>query len=475
MRRITNASTAAAPPLEPCARSARRQAGPVLARLAAGAGGPRPPLTGSVECDLAVVGGGYHGLWTALLAKERDPVARGRRARGRPHRLAGVGPQRRLLHGDAHARAPPTTTRAGPTTSNVSRRRHHQPAGDSAPTSAPAIDCDWQDRRATSPPRPGRSRTCTRCRAGDRARTPEWLDGDAIRAEVDSPTSWRRSGTATERWSTPRAWRGAWRASAARRACASTKARRRRRSRRAGAGADCARRRAPSRAAQAVLATNAFPALIRAPPLLHGAGVRLRAHDRATQRRAARVDRLEEPAGAGRRRRLLPLLPHQRGPAHPLGRLGRHLPLAQPHPPRVRRPAATFAKLAGHFFAMFPQLQGLRFTHGWGGVIDVCSRFTRSTARRWTAASAYGLGYTGPGVAAGALRRERRLDLLAGEKTELTAMAIVRTQAAAVAARAAAVPDDRGHAAVDGARGAARRPAQPLAAALDHFGLGFDS
>ena len=34
---------------------------------------PLPPLEGSAEADLAVVGGGYLGLWTALLAKERDP------------------------------------------------------------------------------------------------------------------------------------------------------------------------------------------------------------------------------------------------------------------------------------------------------------------------------------------------------------------------------------------------------------------
>ncbi|MGI4895888.1 MAG: FAD-dependent oxidoreductase, partial [Janthinobacterium lividum] len=32
-----------------------------------------PPLAGDAGCDLAVVGGGYTGLWTALLAKQRDP------------------------------------------------------------------------------------------------------------------------------------------------------------------------------------------------------------------------------------------------------------------------------------------------------------------------------------------------------------------------------------------------------------------
>lgn len=34
---------------------------------------PRPALIGDETCDLLVVGGGYSGLWTALIAKERDP------------------------------------------------------------------------------------------------------------------------------------------------------------------------------------------------------------------------------------------------------------------------------------------------------------------------------------------------------------------------------------------------------------------
>jgi glycine/D-amino acid oxidase-like deaminating enzyme len=40
------------------------------------AGGPletAPPLEGETEADVAIVGGGYTGLWTALALKERDP------------------------------------------------------------------------------------------------------------------------------------------------------------------------------------------------------------------------------------------------------------------------------------------------------------------------------------------------------------------------------------------------------------------
>ena len=34
---------------------------------------PAPALVGDVHADLVVVGAGYSGLWTALVAKERDP------------------------------------------------------------------------------------------------------------------------------------------------------------------------------------------------------------------------------------------------------------------------------------------------------------------------------------------------------------------------------------------------------------------
>src|SRR5450755_4152513 len=40
-----------------------------------GAPDPAPALTGTLTADLAVVGGGFSGLWTALLARERDPSA----------------------------------------------------------------------------------------------------------------------------------------------------------------------------------------------------------------------------------------------------------------------------------------------------------------------------------------------------------------------------------------------------------------
>ena len=43
--------------------------------LAADAGAPCPPLMGRVQADVAIVGGGYTGLWTAFHLKQADPGA----------------------------------------------------------------------------------------------------------------------------------------------------------------------------------------------------------------------------------------------------------------------------------------------------------------------------------------------------------------------------------------------------------------
>jgi glycine/D-amino acid oxidase-like deaminating enzyme len=93
--------------------------------------------------------------------------------------------------------------------------------------------------------------------------------------------------------------------------------------------------------------------------------------------------------------------------------------------PEYDQRRVTFELLSRQFFAMFPQLQGLRFTHGWGGVIDVCSRFTAFYGTAMGGRVAYGLGFTGQGVALVRFAANVCLDLLAGEKTERTALPIV--------------------------------------------------
>jgi glycine/D-amino acid oxidase-like deaminating enzyme len=92
-----------------------------------------------------------------------------------------------------------------------------------------------------------------------------------------------------------------------------------------------------------------------------------------------------------------------------------------------QRPA-TFATLAGHFFETFPQLEGLSFSHSWGGVIDTCTRFCAFFGTSMAGRLAYAAGYTGLGVGASRFGASVLLDLLSGERTELTELELVRSK-----------------------------------------------
>jgi len=62
--------------------------------------------------------------------------------------------------------------------------------------------------------------------------------------------------------------------------------------------------------------------------------------------------------------------------------------------------AATFDALAAHFVHAFPQLDGIRFEHRWGGAIDTTTRFTVTFGELLGGRVHYALGYTGLGVGA---------------------------------------------------------------------------
>lgn len=139
-----------------------------------------------------------------------------------------------------------------------------------------------------------------------------------------------------------------------------------------------------------------------------------------------------------------------------------------------QRPA-TFATLAQHFNATFPQLDGIEFTHSWGGVIDTCSRFCAFFGMARSGRLAYVAGYTGLGVGASRFGANVVLDLLSGERTERTELRLVRTKPLPFPpepVRAAGIGLTRWSLARadrhDGRRNAWLR-------ALDRIGLGFDS
>ena len=68
--------------------------------------------------------------------------------------------------------------------------------------------------------------------------------------------------------------------------------------------------------------------------------------------------------------------------------------------PRYDLRPATFARLEGHFFRAFPQLAGLRFPYRWGGAIDTTSRFSVTFGQTMGGRVIHALGYTGLGVGA---------------------------------------------------------------------------
>jgi glycine/D-amino acid oxidase-like deaminating enzyme len=143
--------------------------------------------------------------------------------------------------------------------------------------------------------------------------------------------------------------------------------------------------------------------------------------------------------------------------------------------PELEDHAPTFELLAGNFAATFPQLEGIRFTHRWAGAIDTSSRFCVTFGQALGGRVAYAVGYTGLGVVASRFGARVALDLLHGRDTELTRLEMVRSRPipfppeplryAVIQAtrRALARADERG-----GRRGLWLR-------GLDRIGAGFDS
>ena len=130
--------------------------------------------------------------------------------------------------------------------------------------------------------------------------------------------------------------------------------------------------------------------------------------------------------------------------------------------------------LAAQFFDTFPQLEGLRFTHRWAGLIDSTSRFTPVFGTAMAGRLGYAVGFTGLGVGASRFGARTALDLLAGRSTERTELELVRRKPVPFPpeplrfplvqfTRAALARED-----IAGRRGLWLRT-------LDRFGIGFNS
>ncbi|MGA7270652.1 MAG: FAD-dependent oxidoreductase [Acidimicrobiia bacterium] len=143
--------------------------------------------------------------------------------------------------------------------------------------------------------------------------------------------------------------------------------------------------------------------------------------------------------------------------------------------PRYDQRERTHSLLARHFFETFPQLEGLHFTHRWGGPIGTTTRFTATWGTAHDDRLSWVGGYTGLGVGASRFGARVALDLVFGLVTERTELRMVRESpfpfppeplrwaGVGLTRRAIQRADRR-----QGRRGLWLRT-------LDRFGIGFDS
>ena len=391
---------------------------------------PRAPLDAHADSDLCIVGGGYSGLWTAILAKERDPsrdvvLLEGSRvgwaASGRNGGFCAAS----LTHGRANGaeRFPDEIDRLD------ELGRENLDALEATLTRYD-IACDFE--------RPGAITVATEPHHVEwlhelAAESPgsRFLDRDAMRAEVASPTYLAGVHEPDDTALVDPA-RLAWGLAAA---AESLGVRIHEQTAvsgisRSGAGLDVKTHAGHVvRARHVALGTNAFPSPVRRLRLVHGARLRLRPDDRAAQPRAARLGRLVRAAGARRHDQPVPLLPARPPTTGSCGAATtRSTTSGATSARRYDQRPATFELLARQFFETFPQLEGLRFSHRWGGAIDTCTRFCAFFGTAYGGRAAYALGYTGLGVGATRFGAEVMLDLLDGADTERTRLALVRSK-----------------------------------------------
>ncbi|NES26804.1 FAD-dependent oxidoreductase [Micromonospora terminaliae] len=397
---------------------------------------PLPPLAGRHDADLLVVGGGYSGLWTALLAKEADPGRDvllvdagtcGWAASGRNGGFCAAS----LTHGLANG-----AERWPGEIAELERLGRENLDAIAATVAKHGIDCDFERTGelavAVEP-----YQLAGLAEDADLARRyghdVRLLDRDEVRAEVASPTylggMWDRGRVALLDPA-----KLAW---GLRRAALDLGVRIHEHTRVTGlardGGALCAATAGGPdavpgavRARQVVLATNAFPPLLR----------RLRAwvvpvYDYAlmtepltpAQRDAIGWRNRQGLADTGNQFHYYRITADGRilfGGYDAVYHYGNRMA------PELEQREATFTALASHFFTTFPQLSDVRFSHRWGGVIDTCTRFCAFFGTAYEGRLAYAAGFTGLGVGATRFGARVMLDLLGGEETPLTRLDLVR-------------------------------------------------
>ncbi|WP_067482315.1 NAD(P)/FAD-dependent oxidoreductase [Actinomadura hibisca] len=442
-------------------------------------------LAGRVGCDLAVVGGGYTGLWTALRAKERNPsldvvVLEADRVGGAASGRNGGFCAASLTHGLGNGleRWPdemPQLERLG--------RQNLRDIGDTL--ARYGVDAEWE--------RTGEMHIATEEwqfeelreeaeHAAELGWRPTLLGPDEVRAEVDSPTYvgalWDREGVAMVHpaklaWGLAEACRALGVRIFENTRVTSLQGESDGRLRLGGAyGVVSAR--------HVALGTGVFPPLLKR--LKH---FLVPVYDYALvtepltpeQRKAIGWAHRQGLGDSANQFHYYRLTADDRilwGGYDAVYHYGNGL-----RSELERRPA-TFATLAEHFFTTFPQLEGVRFTNAWGGVVDTCSRFCAFYGTAYDGRLAYAVGYTGLGVGATRFGADVMLDQLGigedeGRETERTRLRMVRSKPVPFPPEPLryGVIELTRHEIARADRNAGRRGL--WLRTLDRFGLGFDS
>jgi glycine/D-amino acid oxidase-like deaminating enzyme len=391
---------------------------------------PSAPLHGDETADLVVVGGGYTGLWTALRAKERYPgldvllleaTTCGGAASGRNGGFCDAS----LTHGFPNGQA-----RWPGELDALDRLGAENLTAIGETIAEHRIDCHWERTGelavATAPHQVDElaSDAADMQKAGQDV---VLLDRDEIRAQVHSPTYlgalWDRGGTALVEPA-----RLAW---GLRDACLRSGVRIHENSpvvrlRRDDTAMRLFTPYASVRADRVALGTNAFPSLVRRLRLytVPVYDLVLVTEPLSDEQRDAIGWRGRQGIGdAANKFHYYRLTRDNRilwGGYDALYHFGSRID------PALEQQDATHRLLARNFFRTFPQLEGLRFTHRWGGVIDTSTRFCAFFGTVSRGRVGYALGYTGLGVGATRFGADVMLDLLYGEDTERTRLRLVR-------------------------------------------------
>ena len=391
---------------------------------------PHAPLDGRAEADLCIVGGGYTGLWAALYAKSLDPdrdvmlLESTRCGAGASGRNGGFL-QSSLTHGIGNglSRFPDELVQLerlglenfralAEDLERLAIDAEFEPAGDLIVALEPRELADLDEEAELLR------------RFGHDA---ELLDRERVRAEVNSPMYlgglWTRTGSALVHAGK---LADGLRAAAARDGVRIHEYSPVRALRETAGGACVTTDGGVVDARRVLLATSAYPPLLRAigryiAPVYDY--VLVTEPLDARMRDAVGWGRRQGVSDIGNQFHYYRLTADWRilwGGYDAVYRYG------GPVGPQLDDHEPTFAKLSQHFFATFPQLEGLRFSHRWGGAIDTCSRFSVFFGTALGARVAYALGYTGLGVGASRFGARVGLDLLDGRDGEATALTMVR-------------------------------------------------